>query len=160
MKLYEIADEYRLALSELTDLEDEAVVDTLEALKGELQIKATNIIQYTCEMGANIQAMKEAEKNMAARRKSLEKKQKRIQDYVKSVMEEANVLKVETPEIEISIVNNPPKVEVELEEIIPEEYFNEVVAMKLDKAKLKKALKDDPDIMGAKLVQETRLKIK
>ena len=160
MKLYEIKEEYRHALAELTDTEDEAVVDTLDALKGELQVKATNIIQYTQEMTATIQAMKDAEKNMAARRKSLENKKKRIQEYVKSVMEESNILKVETPEMEISIVNNPPKVVVETEEIIPEEYFDEVTVMKLDKAKLKAALKDDPSIMGAKLVQETRLKIK
>lgn len=160
MKLYEIADEYRLALSELTDLEDEAVVDTLDALKGELEVKTMNIIQYTCEMDATIQAMKAAEANMATRRKSLENKKKRIQDYVKTVMESSDVTKIETPEMVISIVSNPPKVDVELEEIIPEEYFKEERVLKLDKAALKKALKDDPDIMGAKLVQTTRLKIK
>jgi len=159
MKLYEIAEDYRQALEELIDLDDEAVVDTLEALKGELQVKATNIVQYTQEMGVSIQAMKDAEKRMAARRKSLENKQKRIQDYVKHVMESSNVLKVETAEMEISIVNNPPKVIVETEEIIPEEFFKEERVLKLDKAKLKEALKED-SIMGAKLVQETRLKIK
>lgn len=160
MKLYEIADEYRLALAELTDLEDEAVVDTLDALKGELEVKTMNIIQYTCEMDATIQAMKTAEANMATRRKSLENKKKRIQDYVKTVMESSDVTKIETPEMVISIVSNPPKVDVELEEIIPEEYFKEERILKLDKTALKKALKNDPDIMGAKLVQSTRLKIK
>jgi len=159
MKLYEIAEDYRQALEELTDLDDEAVVDTLDALKGELQVKATNIIQYTQEMGVSIQGMKDAERRMAARRKVAENKMNRILEYVKHVMESANVLKVETAEMEISIVNNPPKVVVETEEIIPEEYFTEVITMKLDKAKLKESLKKE-SIMGAKLVQETRIKIK
>lgn len=160
MKLYEIAEDYRQALIELTDQDDEAVVDTLDALKGEVETKATNILQYTCEMDSMIAAMKSAEKNMSQRRKSLENKKKRIQEYVKNVMESSNITKIETPEMAISIVNNPTKVDIELEEIIPEKYWVEERVMKLDKAKLKNDLKNDPNIMGAKLVQTTRLKIK
>ena len=44
--LYEIAKDYRDALEELTELEDEAVVDTLEGLKGTLEAKSENIIKY------------------------------------------------------------------------------------------------------------------
>ena len=153
LKLYEIADEYRLALSELKDLEDEYVRDTLGALRGALEKKATNIIKYTQEMGSVIQGMKDAEKRMAARRKVLENKKDSIDNYVQYIMESAGVTKIETEEICITIVKNPPKVEVELEEIIDEKFFKEERVLKLDKAKLKKALKDDPDIMGAKLVQ-------
>jgi virulence-associated protein VapD len=159
-KLYEISAEYRLALTELTDLEDDAVVDTLDGLKGELEVKAKNIIQWTKEMQGSVVMMKEYEKNMAARRKALENKIKRIQDYVKSVMESSDILKIESPEIAISIVNNPPKVDVEMEEIIPEEYWIEERVLKLDKTKLKNDLKNNPDISGAKLITSTRLKIK
>ena len=35
--LYEIAKDYKDALEELSDLEDEAVLDTLEGLKGTLE---------------------------------------------------------------------------------------------------------------------------
>jgi len=160
MKLYEIAEDYRQALIELTDQDDEAVVDTLDALKGEVETKATNILQYTCEMDSMIEAMKSAEKNMSQRRKTLENKKKRIQEYVKNVMESSDIVKIVTPEMAISIVNNPPKVDIELEEIIPEEYWVEERIMKLDKTKLKNDLKNDPNIMGAKLIQTTRLKIK
>ena len=72
--LYEIAKDYRDALEELTELEDEAVVDTLEGLKGTLEAKSENIIKYTQNLKSTINAMKEAEKNMAERRKRLEKK--------------------------------------------------------------------------------------
>ena len=72
--LYEIAKDYKDALEELTDIEDEAVVDTLQGLKGTLATKSENIIKYTQNLNGTIQAMKEAEKNMADRRKRLEKK--------------------------------------------------------------------------------------
>ena len=43
--LYEIAKDYKDALEELSDLEDEAVLDTLEGLKGTLEAKSENIIK-------------------------------------------------------------------------------------------------------------------
>ena len=76
--LYEIAKDYRDALEELTEIEDEAVVDTLEGLKGTLEAKSENIIKYTQNLKSTIEAMKEAEKNMAERRKRLEKKSENI----------------------------------------------------------------------------------
>ena len=76
--LYEIAKDYRDALEELTEIEDEAVVDTLEGLKGTLEAKSKNIIKYTQNLKSTIEAMKEAEKNMAQRRKRLEKKSENI----------------------------------------------------------------------------------
>ena len=80
--LYEIAKDYKDALEELTDIEDEAVVDTLEGLKGTLETKSENIIKYTQNLNGTIQSMKEAEKNMSDRRKRLEKKVLGIKKYV------------------------------------------------------------------------------
>ena len=60
--LYEIAKDYKDALEELSDLEDEAVLDTLEGLKGTLEAKSENIIKYTQNLNGTIKAMKEAEK--------------------------------------------------------------------------------------------------
>ena len=94
--LYEIAKDYKDALEELSDLEDEAVLDTLEGLKGTLEAKSENIIKYTQNLNGTIKAMKEAEKNMAERRKRLEKKTENIKKYVKSVMEENQITKIET----------------------------------------------------------------
>ena len=50
-----------------------AVVDTPEGLKGTLETKSENIIKFTQNLNMTIKAMKEAEKNMADRRKKLEK---------------------------------------------------------------------------------------
>ncbi len=60
--LYEIAKDYKDALEELTDIEDEAVVDTLEGLKGTLETKSENIIKYTQTLNGTIQAIYECSK--------------------------------------------------------------------------------------------------
>ena len=111
--LYEIAKDYKDALEELSDLEDEAVLDTLEGLKGTLEAKSENIIKYTQNLNGTIKAMKEAEKNMAERRKRLEKKTENIKKYVKSVMEENQITKIETVNFDLNIKKNPPKAVIE-----------------------------------------------
>ena len=41
--LYELADEFKEALENLTDLDDQSVKDTLESLEGEFKLKNTNV---------------------------------------------------------------------------------------------------------------------
>lgn len=157
--LYEIKSEYIQALEELVDLDDEAVVDTLDALKGELEVKATSVAAYTLSLDATVKAMKEAEKRIADRRKSLENKMTRIKEYIKDSMEEARIFKIETPEMKLSVAKNPAKVEVIDEELVPDKYKNEKVTVVLDKKKLKAAL-NNGGVDGAVLTQSTRLNIK
>ncbi len=44
--LYELADEFKDALENLTDLDDQSVKDTLESLEGEFKLKTTNVAKY------------------------------------------------------------------------------------------------------------------
>ena len=44
--LYELADEFKEALENLTDLDDQSVKDTLESLEGEFKLKTTNVAKY------------------------------------------------------------------------------------------------------------------
>jgi|TARA_B110000003_G_C16635500_1_gene528226 hypothetical protein len=158
--LYEIAKDYKDALEELTDIEDEAVVDTLEGLKGTLETKSENIIKYTQNLNSTIHAMKEAEKSMAERRKKLEKKVLGIKQYVKNVMEENQINKIETVNFDLSIRKNPPKAVIEDQEMIPKDFVETHVTEKININKVKEELKKGASVQGARLVQETRLDIK
>ena len=158
--LYEIAKDYKDALEELTDIEDEAVVDTLEGLKGTLETKSENIIKYTQNLNSTIHAMKEAEKSMAERRKKLEKKVLGIKQYVKNVMEENQINKIETVNFDLSIRKNPPKAVIENQEMIPKDFVETHVTEKININKVKEELKKGASVQGARLVQETRLDIK
>ena len=158
--LYEIAKDYKDALEELTDIEDEAVVDTLEGLKGTLETKSENIIKYTQNLNSTIHAMKEAEKSMAERRKKLEKKVLGIKQYVKNVMEENQINKIETVNFDLSIRKNPPKAVIENQEMIPKDFVETHKTEKININKVKEELKKGASVQGARLVQETRLDIK
>jgi len=157
--LYELTTEYKYALAELTDMDDEAVIDTLEGMKGELEVKAINVAMYCGNLNATITAMKDAEKRIADRRKAYENKVGRINNYIKVNMENAGIHKIETPEMKLAIQKNPPRVNINDETAVPEEFWNERTTIVLDKKLLKAAL-EKKDVSGCELVQDTRLVIK
>ena len=72
--LYELAGEYRAAAEQLADLDlpPEVVADTLEGLAGDLEQKATNVALFARNLEATAAAIKQAEADMAARRKAIE----------------------------------------------------------------------------------------
>jgi len=158
--LHEIAHEYNQALVELTDIEDEAVIDTLDSLKGTLEAKSENVIKYTQNLDATIVAMKDAEKAMAERRKKLERRSGDIKEYVKRVMDSNGITKIETVHFDLTIKKNPPKVEVEDYALVPTNYFKQSISETFQRDKAKKALQNGEEIEGVKLVQATRLDIK
>ena len=104
--------------------------------------------------------MKEAEKNMAERRKKLEKKVLGIKQYVKNVMEENQINKIETVHFDLSIRKNPPKAVIEDQQMIPKDFVDTQVIEKVNINKVKEELKKGASVQGARLVQETRLDIK
>ena len=157
--LYELATEYQDALMTLTDMDDEAVIDTLEGLKGELEVKAVNVAMYCGNITATITAMKDAEKRIADRRKAYENKVININKYLKQNLDTAGIHKIETPEMKLAIQKNPTRVNINDETAVPEEFWNERTTIVLDKKLLKAALEKD-EVSGCELVQETRLVIK
>lgn len=160
--LYEIRNDYLEALEVLSDpeldLPAEAITDTLEGLEGQLQEKATNVAAFMRNLEATAAAIKEAEATMARRRKAIENRAAGLRDYLKLNMEASGISRIESPWFELSIRKNPPAVQVPDESLLPDEFKQEVVSVKIDRTALKAALKAG-DVPGAQLVSGTRLAI-
>ncbi len=164
MSLYDLSANYLQALDTLTDPEMdipiEAVLDTLEAMEGELQDKAVNVAKFMKNMEATIQAIKEAEAQMAKRRRAFENRVKWIKGYLKDNMEACDITKIESPWFRLAIQKNPAAVEITDEDAIPEKFREEVVTVKIDKTAIKNVLKAGQEVPGARLLNGTRLAIK
>ena len=156
--LYEISKEY-LSLQQLDD-SDEFVIDTLEALKGTLEVKATNVAKYIGNLYASATAIDNAMKQMTERKKALENKADRIKKYLHDNMVASGIHRIEAPEFVIKIVNNPPKVVLGDEDLIPTKFKEKVVTIKINKNEIKKALSNGKSVSGAKLQNSTRVEIK
>ena len=164
LTLYTIADQYMIDMERLEsmDLDEQTFQDTLEGLSGDLELKATNVAMFVRNLEASAEAIKNAEKQMAERRKAIEAKAEKIRNYLKENMLRTGISKIDCPYFQLSIRKNPPAVEVIDQALIPDEYFDipEPPAPTLNKNRLKDDLKNGVVVEGAKLTSGQSLQIK
>lgn len=164
LSLYAIAQEHRAMVAALmaTDADAQTVADTIEAESYPLEVKAQNVAYAIKNLDATAAAIKAAEAEMAARRKSIESRVMHLREYVKTCMEIAQVSKIECPHFALSIKANPPCVDIFEPSMIPAEFMRqpEPPPAAPDKAAIKEAIKAGRDVPGAMLAQGTRLDIK
>lgn len=161
--LYEISLAYRADVARLADLDlpAEVITDTLDAMSGELEVKAQNVVMYARNLQATATAIKDAEEQMAKRRKAIENRAKHLLEYVQGCMETAEVQRIECPHFRIAIQAKPPSVDVYEQGLIPTEYMRvpETPDPAPDKKAIADAIKAGKEVPGARLVQGTRLAI-
>jgi len=158
--LYAIKDEYLKALDELPelDLQDDVIKDTLEGIRGTFEEKAISISAYIKNIEAEKKAIADTTKTLADRKKAIENKVERLKGYLKTNMEACDIKKIHDPLLDVMIRNNPPKVNIFDESIVPNDFVR--VVKEIDKALVKEALKDGIFVPGCTLVQEKSLIIK
>lgn len=164
LSLYVIAAEYRNMVSALMDTQDDAqaIADTIEAEVYPLEVKAQNVAYAIRNLESSAVAIKEAEAQMAERRKRIEKRAEQIKEYLKTCMEVAGVSKIECPHFALSIAKNPASVDILEPSLIPAEFMRqpEPPPPSPDKTAIKAAIKEGIEVPGAMLVYGTRLSIK
>ena len=162
--LYELAAEYRADAEKLADmdLDEQTLADTLEGLGGELEVKAQNVVMFTRNLEATAAAIKDAEAQMAARRKALENRAAGLRRYVLENMQFAGIQKIECPFFKLSIRDNPAAVDIYEPGLIPAQYMKqpEPPPPAPDKTAIKAAITAGTEVPGAKLTKGTRLDIK
>lgn len=155
MKLYEITDAY-LSLDEAEKTED--VIKVLDNIKDEFDKKAENTVKVIRNFEADIQALRDEEKRLADKRKSLEKKNEDLKEYLYFNMERMKVRKVNAGLFDINIQKNPQSIKILDEATIPLKY--KILTYKLDKKTLKDDIKKGADIKGVELVQTEGIRIR
>lgn len=167
MKLYEIANDY-LALMQAIDndeIPEEAISDTLEAITGEIEVKADNIACLLKNLDADIVAIKTEEVRLAERRKAKENTRERVKQYLSDTLQRMGIDKIETARNKISFRKS------ESVEVLDEQTFLKWAqenrddlltysAPKVNKTEVKKALKSGVEIEGAQLVSNMNIQLK
>lgn len=162
--LYEIAANYRDMAAKLADLDlpDEVIRDTLEGESGALVEKGQNVAFVCRNLEASAAAIKEAEAQMAARRKALENRAARLRAYLLDSMTLAGIEKIDSPYFTIAVRKNPPAVEVFDAAQVPADYFTNPPPPPpaIDKKAVMTALKEGVDVPGCRIKQGQRVDIK
>ncbi len=162
--LYLLAHEYRAAADQLADLEldDQTIADTLEGMAGELELKTASVAMMARNLEATASAIKDAEAQMAQRRKALERRSEWLRRYLLESMQHAGIKRVECPQFALTVRDNPAAVDVFEPGLIPAEFMRqpEPPPSTPDKKAIKDALAAGADVPGCRLTKTQRLEIK
>ena len=81
-------------LMEEDDLDPQVLEDTLDGLKGDIQVKAEGLLAYVGNLGSDVDAIDAAIKRLQGRKKTLVNKQDSLRDYLRHNMESADIQKI------------------------------------------------------------------
>ena len=158
MKLYEITDQFK-QLEKMEGIDPEVMRDTLDSISGDVAEKGKGVAAYFQNLDAEVNAMKDAEARIKARRVSIEKNSEFLKGYLLRNMLECEVTEISCPEFKITI-RKPQKV-VNIYGDVNSCYINTKIVETVNKAAIKSHLKEGIDIAGAELVDgKTSLIIK
>lgn len=162
--LYVLANEYLQDIAKLQDLDldPQTVADTLESLQGDMEVKATNVAMFVRNLDSLAEQIKQAEAQMAARRKAIEGRADAVREYLLSNMVRTGISKIESPYFKISVKQNPASVVINDETQIPAKYMRQppIPSPVPDKKEIKAALEFGENIKGCELQRTVRLEIK
>lgn len=162
--LYELASEYVEAANKLQNLEldEETIRDTLEGLQFPIEQKATNVAFVIRNMESLAEQIKQAEQQMVARRKAIEKRAENVREYLLRNMERCGISKIESPYFKISIRQNPGSVVIDDAGQIPCELYRypEAPPPEPDKKAIKAMIESGQEVSGAHIEKTTRVEIK
>jgi len=163
--LYELTAQYREALAVLTDndeLPPEVIRDTMEALSGSLELKATNVAKFVLGLEAEAAAIEAAAEAIHQRSVRRKKRAESIRAYLLLNLQASGISRIECPEFTIAIRKNPPAVEMDDFAVVPEQYMftPEPPPPRPDKKLLAAALKAGEQIPGVWMRQGEHLSIK
>lgn len=162
LTLYQLADQYRVALAELPEeATDEEIAALLAPLEGAIAAKGQNVAAYCLNLEAEAEAVLAASQKLKARADAAKRRTESLRRYLYENMRTLGITEIKANDgtFAAKIKKNPPAVEItgpipaEYEKVIPEQRVP-------DKAKLKDELKAGVIIEGARLVQGERLEIK
>lgn len=159
--MYELTADYMTVLSMATDGETppDAIADTLEAIGGEIEIKAENSAVIMQELKAEADKIDAEIKRLTARKKALETNSDAIKDRIYNAMKTTGKTKFKTTLFSFNIAKNPVKLVIDDETKIPKKYLIPQPA-KIDNAALKEELKAGKSCKYAHLEQTESLRIK
>lgn len=162
--LYEITQDYLQILSMMEDpeLDPQTLADTMEAVEGELEIKAENYAKVMKNLEADVVGIKAEIDRLSERKKTIENNIKNMKSALQMAMETTGKTKFKTELFSFNIQKNAPTVVIDASDSnnIPPDFLK-FKEPEVDKTAIKAAIQNGMDLTGvAHLEQRESLRIK
>lgn len=152
LQLYKCANDVVRALDELADNDEQWAQDTIEAVIGQFEHKATSVAAYMLNTGVQIDMLDAHIKAMQAKKKAMQNRQEGLKKYLTENMRRAGILEIKANDgtFTAKFAKNPPRVEVYDTALLPEILLR--ITVEPDKTAIKKEIESGNDVPGAKIV--------
>ena len=159
--LYQLTEAYQELLSMALDPETdpEALADTMEAIDGEIEVKADGYAKVMKELKAIADARKAEAKRLLDGAKSVEANIDRMKSALMTAMKLTGKTKFKTELFGYNIQKNPPSLKIDMPDRVPEEFLIPQEP-KVDSAAIKKELKEGVVYDWCHLEQSESLRIR
>lgn len=162
--LYELTDEYLRFLNEV-DADDEAFIDTLESIEGEIEDKADNYAKLIKEFEAEAEKFDKESKRLADKRDAIKNKVARMKRSLEQAMIVTGKTKFKTDLFSFGIQKNTPSVVLSFDDKdaaeidkLPDRFVK--VTKTVNKTAIKDAINAGEDIGFAHLEQSESIRIR
>lgn len=163
MNLYEITEQYNNALNELLyneEIPEEAAIDTIEMLEGELVAKGQNVAAFILNVSYDIEALKQHEASIAARRKSLESRQNWLRQYLLTNMLKSGITEIKATDntFTVKLCAGKESVCIDDESKLDDRFFK--IKKEVSKTLISESIKNGQEVLGAHLEKKPYITIK
>ena len=158
-KLYELSSQM-IGLQNLMDDDDypltrDQLTDTLDALKGDIEVKAESLLGYVSNLSSDVDTIDLEIKRLTARKKTIKNKQDGLRNYLRDNMAAMEIDKITCPLFTITLRKASLVAIVDGDIMaLPDKYIRTTVAP--DKAGIKRALMAGEEIEGCRLLPGQR----
>lgn len=162
--IYELTQDF-LTIQEMMEdpeLDPQTLADTMEAVEGELEIKAESYAKIMKNLDGDVEALENEIRRLTSRKKSIEENIKRMKAALQGMMEVTGKTKFKTDLFSFGIQKNAPSVVIDVEDVydIPEDYLK-YKAPEINKTAIKEAIQKGENLEGiAHLEQSHSLRIR
>jgi len=168
MKLYELTTELRNLLDQLsgymeTQLTPEEIKIQLDLFAGQFEFKAEQIGKMILELKANSTTIDNEIGRLTKRMQSIVTSQIYLREYLKVNMEELGAKKIKGETVTVSLVKNPPSLEILNEAEIPLEWWKSPPPPEdiIDKRGILDHFRETGEVIpGTKAKQSNRVEVK
>lgn len=160
--LYALVETYREDAAKLNDLDldEQTVLDTLEGMTGDIEVKAKNVALMYMSMDMMAEAHKARAAVIAERGKVIQKRADSLKNYLATCLDAAGIKRIESTDVRITWRASSAVV-IDGENLIPAEYMRQAEAPPPapDKKAIAEAIKAGKEIPGAHIQSRKTLSI-
>jgi hypothetical protein len=164
--LYSLSGTYSELLARIEDGEydDDTAADIeaiIDAIGGAIETKAEAIVSLATDLEYRAAAGRAEAKRLTDRAIARERKAERLQDYLLKAMVGAGIPRIETVRFTLAVRQNPGRIEVLEQALVPRDYIKTVVTETVDKRLISAHIKETGEVPeGVSLVKSERLEVR